>query len=132
MNDIIVEQIRNHLTQSAKGAIVAINKDSRIQTHLRNMVVMHNIMRVFLIEYEIDDNQISSAQRALYNTLQKQSVSQKRSYSTEDKICFEQALDNYNNLIESASVEQLLYVVGQLQLCFGIDVDTYIKRKAVL
>jgi hypothetical protein len=126
------DKLRKILVEGVRLAVDSINKNSKIQTHMRYLVVMHNLMRVCVLTYDLGDDGLKNAQESLHKTINSVNQRHTRSYTTQDKITISLALEQYERLLQSCDDVQLLEMVRQLEDCVGMSVGTYMGRKAKL
>ena len=131
MNNTKYEKLHAVLIDGIKASVVAINKNSRLHTHLRHLIVMHNLMRICILTYELEDNELKDSQEVLHRTILAIKNRKPRTYTTQDKIVITLALSQYENLIHSCDDVQLLGLTTQLEKWAGMGIVEYATRERI-
>lgn len=94
------------MLQDAKLAIAAIGKNSKLRAHYLKLVMMNNIMRAFVVIYDLEDR-YDRVRSVLTETLCRVEARKDRAWFTSDKIALQQAFELYEELLLSSEEEQL-------------------------
>lgn len=97
---------KNDLIQRAKEALAAVKKNSKLRDHLIKLVVMNNIMRAFVVVYDMPAD-FKARQEVFQATLVRVQARKNRLWLTSDLICAQEAVHAYELLIESSTEEQI-------------------------
>ena len=99
------EQTISALLMSSKEALVAICKGSRLCTYTKRLVIINNLMRAFIVNYDLPED-VDFWQKRLKHTLTR-AERNKKVFTTRDKLFVAYALEQYEFLVRSATEEQL-------------------------
>ena len=91
-------------------AVKGITKNSRLRSHYLKLAMMANIMRAFVVAYELDPS-YKLKQEALLATLYTVESRKNRQWLTSDKISVQEAYNAFVEIMESVTEEQLLEVM---------------------
>lgn len=94
------------MLQDVKLAIAAIGKNSKLRAHYLKLVMMNNIMRAFVVIYDLEDR-YDRVRSVLTETLCRVEARKDRAWFTSDKIALQQAFELYEELLLSSEEEQL-------------------------
>lgn len=97
---------KNDLIQRAKEALAGVKKNSKLRDHLIKLVVMNNIMRAFVMVYDMPAD-FKTKQEVFQATLIRVQARKNRLWLTSDLISAQEAVHAYELLIESSSEEQI-------------------------
>lgn len=100
--------------KDTREAVVGINKNSKLRMHYLRLVMMNNIMKAFVVLYEVDKEFIKK-QEVLLETLKRVEQRKNRQWFTSDKIAVQVALESFVEIMESAQEDQFLEVMQTVE-----------------
>lgn len=94
---------------SAKVAVDGVCKNSKLRNHYIHLAVMNNIMRAFVVHYELDS--YKAIQEQLLTILRRVEARKNRLWMTSEKIQLHTFFTAYCELLRSATEEQLCEIL---------------------
>lgn len=122
------DMIVNKIIDDTEKACVAISKNSRLNTHVKKLVLVNNSMRAFLILFDLGKEEnlaLAKVQDALNMAMVRVVSRHSTSYTTSDKVAIREAVTYYASLLRSTGEEELEEVMRY------IDANNY-GNQAVL
>ncbi len=94
-------RVAGELLVEVKHSAKALKSNSKIRGHYLNMVTMCNLLRAFIVNYELDPK-YTEVQKALLKTLCDVESRKNRVYFTNDHAVIAAAIEVYETILESA------------------------------
>lgn len=89
-----------------QASITAVQKGSKLRNHYRNFIQMNNVMRAFIVHYDIE-LRFKTQQEALLVVLLNVEARKNRQYLITEINVLIESLKAYDEIISSATEEQL-------------------------